>query len=218
MEYGTPFLSFFAFSTQRMATATSVAVEFLKQKQAVPLLQELAAFLARPVAADHGLHGCIQQEKAGKFTPLMSTHIFCCYVKVGPENLRRAIRATDGLMCRVAGGGHASAASVELEPWVLATERAAHFLQTVEFLWPWLATETDLALADFLRANLIAIQTAAPGQLLLQWWSELFLTGLEWLLEREVDVTEADEEGVKGVFDTGQKLLRGLRRGAAAGV
>lgn len=192
-----------------MTTATSVAVEFLKQKRAVPLLQELTVFLAQPFCADHGLQGCIREEKIRRFTPFMATHIFCCYVKLGPANLVAAVRGVDSYMRRsslaVADGG--------LAPWVVASERANHFLETVEFLWPWLATETDLALADFLRADLVAINTVAPGQLLLQWWSELFLAGLEWLLERRVEITEADEEGVKGVFDIGNEMLRARASG-----
>lgn len=166
--------------------------------------------MAEPVGQSHGLHCCIHDDKVRKFAPQMASHIFCCYVKLGAPHIAAAIRATDAVMRTQL---HAPEEGESIEEWVVASERASRFVQTLEFLWPWVATETDLALADFLRADVVRVQTVAPEQLLFQWWCERFLMGLEWLLERNVAVTEADEAGVKEVFDAGQDLLRARAKG-----
>lgn len=162
----------------------------------------------REFAAGHGLTGCVRESVVEKMASQMASHTFCCFVKIGRRDLTAAIRGAEGLVERIWG----IEASEELEGWVYGSERAECFLQTAEFLWPWLATETDLALVDFKRLGLVAIPTVAEEQLILQWWSEKFLQGLEWLLTQEFTISEEDKEGVKGVFETGEAMMRAAGR------
>jgi hypothetical protein len=71
----------------------------------------------------------------------------------------------------------------------------------------WLSTEIQLAVRGILNWGLIAIPTAAPEQLITQWYLEQFFTGLELLRNSGMEPSAEDMEGVRQVFEQGENYL-----------
>lgn len=203
-------------------------VKFLHEKLSTPLLQDLIHHFQKPIPSTHGLHGCLYEEKRLGFARQMASHVFCCFVKIGGANIRAARASIDRTLMAEKEEGRGIWTGISLDAdraadkaadadaerhenplpsWVVAADRAAFLMDTLEFLWPWISTENSLAIRDFKTKKLVSISTCAEDQLLWQWYCEQFVEGLEFMLENYSQVSEEDVLNVNEVFEIGQKML-----------
>lgn len=201
----------------RLKTVPPAIVGFLTDKLKTPLIQELVQYYSTPLPEDHGVASCIRHEEVKKLAQQMATHTFCCFVKIGASTLRSTAVATDRFLEQEKKGvaGAAPPLGEEegegLAPWVVSSDRAEVFLNTLSYLWGWLEVETQLALREFRARRLVQIPTVAEEQLLFQWYAERFVGGLELLLAHGVEPAPQDIECVEEVFEEGQRIVKQMR-------
>jgi hypothetical protein len=169
-------------------------ITFIKKKQAE--LTELVEFFKRPPPEGHGLHGCLKPDILEKGAPQLASHTFCCYVL-----LQKYLPLLD--LAYLSFG----TPSPGVPAWATRSTLTDLGIALLEEQAPWLTTEIQLAVRGIVKWNLIAIQTVAPEQLITQWYLEQLFTGLELLRDAGLQPSLEDVEGVKHVFEEGEKLL-----------
>lgn len=190
-----------------MATSTPLTyslktVVYLKRKEEE--LTDLLAFFKELPPADHGLHGYIKKDVLERLAPCLTSHTFCLYIK---------LRDKLSLL------GIASLASLTAHPetpeWAIAAQRADLGIGYLEREETWLTDEILLAIADFKKHGLLAKPTAAPEQLLLQWYLERLEEALYRLSLAPPPISEEDLEQVEETFQAGRRYLALTAGGSA---
>jgi hypothetical protein len=166
---------------------------FLKKKQGD--LPDLVAFFKKPPSEDHGLHGCLKPEILEQGAFQLASHTFCCYALLKPH------LALLDLAYLTIFPSH------NVPPWVTRSTLTDLGIALLEEQATWLSTEIQLAVRGILNWGLIAIPTAAPEQLITQWYLEQFFTGLELLRNAGMEPSAEDMEGVRQVFEEGENYL-----------
>jgi hypothetical protein len=178
-----------------MATCYSLkTVSFLKRKQGE--LLELQGFWKELPPESHGLHGYLREDVLAKLAPVLASHTYCLYVCLQD---RLGLLALASLACLSMPRG--------LPEWVYTSHRADLAIGYLEQEEGWVTDELLLAVKDFKKHGLLAKETVAPDQLLLQWYLERLEEALIFLLERPPAVSEEDKELVEETFRTGREML-----------